>query len=329
MNFYDLQQRYRNHLGYPDGDALDDHQLQEIRDNINAAQDHIYMAAPYFHWLVREATITPVSSQTVYTLDDSAEKALEFWTEDSNAHKVMLLSAREVDRNGLRNSNLTDTGNGPYEMTWYPRTTDATASGTSASVTVGSTTLTKSGGSDWTSALAGKLIRLNGESADYYVSSVGGTSTLTMDRAYRDRIVGTGTSGTQSNLSAKRWEISPPGRLRVELFTTSTGGPTISYRYMRRHRVLIADDETPEMPEKYHWLVLYFALLKDSIFREKKDMYQVFKREAEDGLAVMLNEERDQHDMEFQARYESPIRLERQRLPVPHGTYSRRGNIIY
>ena len=326
MNFKDLQEAYWNHVGIPNGDSRLDHMVQTCRDHINWSQDQIYMSAPYMWWMVREATLTPLTDTTVYTLDSYAKRAMEFWVEGDAAHKIMLRPPREVDRDGTRGSNALAESVGPYEMTWYPRTTEAEKDGTSAAISEAGTSLVKTTGDAFASTDVGKVVRLNGESADYVISAYSSATTVTLDRAYRTRLVGTGTSGVGAGISAKRYEVTPPGCLRVEIFGTSTGGPTINYRYQRKPRVMISDDETPEMPEDYHHIVLYGALMRQATFAQNSQAWNIWRAEFERAMENMLREERDQHDMESQARYESPIHRDRSWSQWPYGLYSRRGN---
>jgi len=328
MNLSDLREDIYRFMGLS-GHNIPDHVKQQVTDDINRAQDKIYRALPFVWWMVKSATLTPVTGTSVYTLDDYCVKPLSFWTADSSAHKIPYFSARDADRSGVRNTNLGGLESGPFAVHWHEPTTTAGASGVSgssygASVTEGDTALAKgSSGTAWTSADTGKLVYLNGEDADFTITYVSANA-ATLDRAYRGRLSGLGTTGVGSGLSQVRWEMVPKGRQRVFIPQAATGGASINYRFHKLHRRLINTDETPEAPTDWHWVISSGAKMLNSSFRGNNAAHAMMKEEYAEGMAYLHKNECTDQDEEFKDTYESPIKLSSYRDYLPPGTYFRK-----
>lgn len=295
MNFNDLQEACWRYLGRHDSGNRLDWQRQEIRDAINRAYDEVVSAVPFMSTLVEENTISLVNGTSIYTLNDWVKRPLSFWTVDSAAHKVQLRLPRGVDRDGSRSTQNYSTL-GPYQLALGMRTATATKSGTSATVAEGSTSLTKSGGSNFASTDVGRMIRLNGEDADYKIAAYVSTSAVTLDRAVRSRLTGLGTTGVGSGYTSVRWEMGPVGRFQLNIVPTPTVSGTLYYRYYRLQRRLVNADDTPEIPEEYHFLLWVGALKWLRDFDEDSESYARAKQEYVEALENLRQMQHDDID---------------------------------
>lgn len=86
-----------------------------------------------------------------------------------------------------------------------------------------------------------------------YVSA----NAATLDRAYVGRLTGTGVANSPSSLSSVKWEVSPPGRYRVELLPPTTETETISYRYHYLPPPMTASSDVPDFPEEHHMGIVW------------------------------------------------------------------------
>lgn len=298
MNKNDLMERLWSMLGQHETGQRPDWRTQHLSDALNLKLEEVASANPFLWELVRESTLSIVAGTSDYTLDDWAMRPMQFWTEGTSAHRVAARNYRITTRDGSRNSGSAYTTNGPFEYVLLPRSTTAGSSGTAASSTYASTTITKSGGTDWTSADIGKMIRLNGEENDYKITAVGGVTSLTVDRATRGKLTGQGTSGTPSNYSSVKWEISPPGRCRIKILPTPTSASTVYYSYVAYPRRLINATDVPEISDNFHHLLWKGAIAECGAFNEDPGVYQIYKAEYEQALQGLKDSNREDQDVD-------------------------------
>ena len=305
MNFNDLQESVFRFMGYQTSEQRYDYIRQQIKDDINHTLDAIVHSMPFAWWMVRETTLPLVSGTSVYTLDDWVVRPLAFWTEDTSAHPVRFRDPSEMDSSGARNESASYVSRYPI-MAWYPPTTSATLTGTDGAVTEGASTVTKTGGTAWSTAHTDKMIRIQGEDADLKISAPTANS-LTIDRAYRARISGNGVTGVGSSLSSVKWEISPPGRYRVVVRPTPTESQTLYYRYLKQHQRLLNTDEVPELPTEYHHVLLAGTLMRNTMFTEKNPAHSMYMQHYYQGLERLKAEDRISVGECGQLQYASPI----------------------
>jgi hypothetical protein len=325
MNFGDLQEDVWRFIGVNDSTLRHDYLTQQVRDDINRAIDDIYMSASYLWHMVKEGTIDVVSGTSTYALNDYCIKPLGFWTADTYAHKIGFLSPRDSDRNGLRNSTLTGVEVGPWHLTWAPYAS-AYKSGTSADglvLTEGGVAVTKSGGTAWSSTDVGRIIKFNGADDDYKIASYVSANSITIDKPYRSRLVGVGTSGVGTVPVAPRWEVTPAGTYQVQFLPTPGSSKTVYYRYVARARRLISDDDTPELPGQYHHLISFGAILRTTRYLEDPQSYGSYRDGLASGMERLVQEDRMEMDEEYQSIYDSPIRRSSFRSFLPQDIYQR------
>lgn len=316
MNFSDLQERCWQFLGYHDTGNRLDWARQNIKDALNETLDELCAAAPFQFNLTREGTIALVNGTATYGIDDWVKRPIEFWTADIAAHKVYLRLPRKADRDGARNTSASFGSLGPYEMTLAPRTSTAVKSGTAASATEGSTTVTKVGGTDWTSADIGRMLRLNGEAEDYKITAVGGVTSLTVDKAVKGRLSGIGTTGTGAGYSSVRWEVGPPGRFQIQILPTPNVARTLNYRAIVNPRRMISQDDTPEVAVEYHHLLWKGALRMIALVREDSKSRAEFVQEYLSALDILRRSDQDDADSEDPAHYETLLDMHPRGIPV-------------
>lgn len=327
MNFGDLQEDVFRFIGENDSSLRKNFLIQQVRDDINRAMDDIYMSSAYLWHMVREGTLSVVPGTDTYALNDYCVKPLSFWTADQYAHKVAFLSPRDSDRNGLRNSTLTGVEVGPWHLTWTPPTSSAYKSGTSSDTLVlveGSTAVTKSAGTAWATATdVGRIIKFNGQDEDYVVAATPSSNSLTLDKPYRSRLTGTGTSGTGTVPSTPTWEITPSGTYQIQLLPAPASAKTLYYRYVARPRRLIQDSDRPELPGQFHHLISLSAIMRTARYLEDPSSYGMYKEQFGAGLQRLIQEDRMEMDEEYQSIYDSPIRRSGFRSFLPQDIYQR------
>ena len=292
MNFGDLQERCWDFLGYPDAGQRRDATRQQIRDAVNTAILEIANSCPLAWGLSRESSLSIVAGTAVYTLDDWCDRALEFWVLSPSAQKCRLWLPREADRSGIRNTQLGAPENGPWHLTWYQDTTTAYKSGasgssTGATVTEGAAAVSKgSSGTAFSASDVGRRFRLNGEDSDYQISGYTSATAITLDRAVRARLTGTGTTGVGAGYSNVRWEIGPAGLKRIQLLPVPAGAATLYYRYIVKPRRLVNVDDVPDVPgEQFHHLIWKGALAHVSLLKEQLETYGPMRSEFAAALA--------------------------------------------
>jgi hypothetical protein len=279
MNYGDIQGYIQRHIGHPTSSIIEDQVRQEIRDAVNAAMDEAMAEMePYFWWHVKESSISASSATEIYTLNDRCLSPLNFWTEDSRARQIPFIDPREMDRNGLKNENATQSY--ADAITWYETTSSAGSSGAAGatagiSITSGTAAVTKTGGTAFTSADEGKLLRINDE-IDIPILTYTSANALTLERAYVGRISGTDQDNTPGSLTQVAWQISPPGRYRVKIPPAPAAGETIYYRYARAHAPLLNNSDIPDLPAKYHMILVWGGLANVALFRNDAQAHEMY-----------------------------------------------------
>ncbi len=295
MNYGTLQERCWNFLSQANTAGRADWKRQEIRDALNEVLYDVAGEPPFIWNLVREFTFDIVPNQSVYTLDDWIARPLALRTEDSNAHRVIFRNWRAVDRDGSRATGAVDGPLGPWQVTWYPRTSAALKSGAAASATEGSTSIT--GLSGLNASDVGRMLRLNGEETDYKIVSQSVTACV-VDRAVRSRLSGEAVLGVGLGYSSVRWEISPPGRYRLEFVPKPTMTKTVHMKALVLPRLLLQDNETPEILTERHHLLWKGALRQLSALMEESENWQRYATEYQDALRQLRANEQDDADNE-------------------------------
>jgi hypothetical protein len=327
VNFLDIQRHVFQFMGRTDETLLQDWERQQVRDDINLSMDEaLAEMEPYFWRHMRESSFTTTAGTGVYTLDDRVVTPTSFWTEDTRARHIPFIDPREMDINGNKNS-VASTSWADL-ITWYPGTTSAGSSGAAGatagvSVSNGATTVTKSGGTAFASADVGKLIRLNNE-IDIEIASVTNDNELEITQAYRGRLSGTATTNSPGNLSQVAWEISPLGRYRIQTRPAPSESETVYYRYARKPDRLLNDTDIPDLPEKYHNLLVYGAIMKNAMLREKQVAYQMYGEKYAKLLDRMRRENDDALASKLQSRYLANSLLASFDRPFPPDTDTRR-----
>lgn len=332
MTFYDLQEAYARFIGYNISSERQDWQTQQIKDDINSALDEIVASTAYLWHHVRESTFALVSGTATYALNDFAIKPLNFWTEDSMAHAIEFLDPRETDASGAKSTSAAYVSTGPYEITWYPATTSASKSGAAGasagiSVTEGLVAVTKSGGTAWVAGDVGSRIRLNGENIDFTIASFVSANSITIDRAYRGRLVGIGQTGIGAGLTQKKWEVTPAGTYQVQFRPAPTSVKTVYYRYVKTHSHMLNTDDNPDLPERYHHLILDKAIIRSAKFAEDPEAYGLYSSEFRQGIADMIREDQIEKMQHKQVHYASPFPRQNRYRAYPPDLYIRGGRL--
>lgn len=303
MNLATLEEHVWRVMGLHEAAARHDWRRQMIRDAINACLDELGAIAPYLHHLERQSSIAVVAGTSAYNLNDYCVRPLSFWTEDSSAHKVDMINLRRSTRNGMRNPNAVYGQFGPYQLVREPRTTSALLSGAAGaaagiSTTEGDETVTKSGGSAWTSSHVGLVFKANGEDEDYKISSINSANSIELDKKFRGRLTGMGVTGAAANLSQVSWAVSPAGLFRIKFLPAPTAAQTVYYSYLARPRRLIRDDDVPELQAEFHSALWKGALKKVGLSASDLVQYQGWLSEYEAAKQQLKDADGDESDSE-------------------------------
>ncbi len=333
MNFQDLLEKLFIETGSPDtGASRPDYLLQQYKDALNTSQDEICATcAPSLEHLIREDSIQVVGGTSDYMLGDWCQRPLSMYTKDVLAHKILFRRPKAADRDGSRNTVLVPYTFGPYMVTLLPRTktpflSGAAGSGTGIAITEGATTAVIGGSNAvLTSAVVGRMLRVNGEAEDYQIISQNGVRTMTLDRPVISRMRGSGTSnvGTGYAAATARWEISPVGRFAVQFLPTPIQATTVYFRYMAYPRKLVEPSDTPELQEDMHHLLWKGAMRAIGATKQNDAMYQMYTAEFASAIGLLKASDIDDDDS-----FDGPDRPwlgdEVQRGIMP-GVYSRSG----
>jgi len=298
MNLQQMEEAMWGVLGYHQTGNRYNWRRQQIRNGLNNVLRRLARMKPLLHDLERVTTIAIVPGTTSYAIDPYCVAPREFWTQDSAAHKVEVLSLPRSTWDGSRNSNIQYAANGPWELVRLPRTSSAEksgAAGATAGVTVteAATAITKSGGTAWATSDTGKIIHLNGDGVDY-VFTYAGANSGTLDRALRsplsDGSINENTNGAGQGYTQVRWELAPKGQFKFELLQSPTITQTLYCRYTKRPRVLIYADEVPEISEDFHEMLWQGALAEIELSTEEMvkaapriQLFQQLVQEMKDG----------------------------------------------
>lgn len=331
MNRADLENKVWQYLGFNDASRQQDWRRQQIWDGLNTALKIVGSSAPYLLALVREASIPIVAQTAVYTLNDWCGKFLGAWTETAAAHKVRFRNPNVADRDGSRNPNLALGTLGPWEGVWQPRNTLGAyyglAGSTGATIVDGASTAAILGSSSTgipsNTLAAGRMIRFNGESADYMVSSISG-STVTLDKPFKARLNagGVGVAQTANTYTGVKWEIGPPGRVVFKVLPMPLDATTMFYRYAALPRMLLNADDSPEIPDEYHDLLWMGAMKYVDLMNEKDPQIQSFMQEFASQLDRLRNEDAAQVQDVDEAPWYTTLGQSDMR-GMPRDTYSR------
>lgn len=311
MNLQDIENVVWNFSQFQQPASQQDWRRQYIRDMINLSLEKIATVIPDQIALWREATLalSPQAGAS-YSLSDWATRAASFYTSDVAAHKVRLYRPRMADRNNLRNSSLSWTQLGPFAMTIGPNSPAAYRSGiagasTGASATSGALTVTVNGSPGFDGTEVGRMLKLNGEYADYMITKVTG-NVLTVDKPIYCRLstTGRGVTGVGSPYVNVRWDVGPAGRCVVQFLPKPTSLYTQNYRYLVMPRKLLNPDDVPEIRDEYHELLYKGALKELAAFAENTNTWQMFKTEFDDAMQRWMVEDREDQDSEDAVDYD-------------------------
>lgn len=306
MNYGELQEEVWRYLGYPDTTTgtRQDFRKQEIRNALNTAYGAILArCAPAVNFMKRETTIAIVAGTQDYLISDWCQRPLSFWTQDTFAHPIDFNRAMEADRDGSRGSNNVAGALGPYEVTLLPRTTDPAYSGAAgatsgAAVTEAATTVVLStAGLTLTSAVVGRMLKLNGEDDDYKIMTQDGAHTVTVDKPVKGKLSSTGTGGAGTGYAAAstRWEIGPAGRYKLRFLPSPTDTATVYVRYMAYPRRLIGDSDTPEIQSEMHHLIVEGAMERVTQGKQALEWAQSYEARFKDKIAMLQKSDRDEY----------------------------------
>lgn len=333
MNLQDLMEKLFIETGHPDtGSDRPDYLFQQYKDCLNTAQDEIAATcAPSMEHLIRETTLSIIGGTQDYMLGDWVQRPLSMWTQDIFAHKVRFRRPGTADRDGSRNTVLVPYVLGPYMCSLLPRTnvpalSGAAGSSTGATATEGALTVVfGASNAVLTAAVVGRMLRLNGESADYLITAQDGSHTVTVDRPIVSRVRGLGVSNLGPGYAATtcRWEIGPVGRFQLRFLPTPKDSSTLFLRYMAYPRKLIHLSDTPELQEDMHYLIWKGALRAVSATKQNDPMYQMYTNEYATAIALLKASDIDDTDSSDGPHVE--MLGDDVPLGVVPGTYSRFG----
>lgn len=313
MNFGDLLENLWIATGYPDtGSDRQDMRLQQYKDNLNTILDEICATcAPSLFRLIRQDTIAILPNVDTYTLNDWCARPLSVYTADMQAHKVRYLRPRTADFSGIRNTNYRYPQFGPYTLTDGMRTMAPILAGVNgvsgASVAEGSTAVTFPGavGTPWNiAAVIGRMMRFNGEDGDYKVVATDGSG-LTLDRKAVTRIKGVGVGNVGAGYTNVDFEISPPGRLQLQILPLPTMGQTINYRFMAHPRRMLNLTDNPEIDTQYHHLIWKGALRLIACQEQNADQVSTWQQEYLTALSQLQKSDTDDFDSDDSPRFET------------------------
>ena len=247
MNYGMIAESLWRYLGLHSSGQRPDYLRQEILENVNAALDELYGRTHWWWHYLDTADLTVVANTTKYELSDYCRLPIGLKLTGEDEDFIHFIHFEQADRMGLRNTSFVQSACGPFMWTFTPSRRTATATGT-CTVNDASTAVTVANTVTLAAAHVGKVARINGEPADYLISSVNTVAnTCVIDRAYQSPRAGKGTSDTGTNRSSVLFEISPGPVWKVEIVPTPAASMTVPYRFSRRHRYLLDDTDVPEI----------------------------------------------------------------------------------
>jgi hypothetical protein len=247
MNYGMISESLWRYLGLHSAGQRPDYLRQEIMENVNAALDELYGRTHWWWHYLDYTSLAITAGTSAYELSDYCRLPIGLKLGGDDEDFINFCHFEQADRMGLRQTSYVQSSSGPFMWTWTPSRRTAEETGT-CTVSDANTTVTVANTITLATTDAGKVCRINGEPADYLISSVNTTAnTLVIDRAYRSPRAGKGTSDTGTNRSGVKFEISPGPVWKVELLPTPASNMTVYYRFARRHRYLLADTDVPEI----------------------------------------------------------------------------------
>lgn len=331
MNFLDLTDTLRVMTGYPDvASTFRDSRLQQYRDALNATLDEVGAAvAPSYFALQQQSTIVTVAGTATYLINDWSQRILSVYGTDINyTYKLDYIRARNADMSGIRNPNIQSVGRYAYTdgmRTSTPALSGTAGSGSGATVAEGGTSVVfGSSNATLTSAVVGRMLRLNGEDGDYKILTQDGSHTVTIDRPVKSRLRGDGTSNVGAGYTAAtcRWEIGPSGRLQIQILPVPQEVRTLNVRSMMLPRRMLNDSDTPEIQSEYHHLIWKGAMLKVASSKQNTESYQLYTTEYQTALTNFRKSDID----DVESTDSPPMERLRDKSflgAAPYGTYSR------
>ena len=111
-------------------------------------------------------------------------------------------------------------------------------------ITSGSAIVSGSG-TTFTSAMKGMVFRFEGDSAEYLIDAFNSVTSLTLSKTYG----GSTSSGS--------YAINPIGTMPViNIYPASKELIQIQYHYKKRPMTLVNDNDVPELPPNWHWVLI-------------------------------------------------------------------------
>lgn len=250
MNYRQIQEALWRWAGFPTADGRQDNLLQEIREAINNTHHDVFLSTPFWWFNIQKWTVSAIAGTSYYTVSDWLRLPTRIWVEGDTAGPLDFLTPEEVDRQGLRSTSQTQTGDSirTYTMKEMRRDPLYTVVGNTV---VGNTTFTRTSGDLLVDAMVGLRVRVNGEPVDYKVESINAVAnTYVVDKAYVPMLsLSEGTTGAGSNTTGGTMEFSPGPVWQLEIMPVPSESKSIYVWGNARERYLTADTDVPEIPE--------------------------------------------------------------------------------
>ena len=301
MNFKAAQEALFRDLGLQTSAERKAWQVQEVRDALNWSLSNIFTKCLYWYNFVRTGTLSFVSGTSGYELGDDCLMPICLWKETDEADKLWFITPEEADRLGLRSTSLYTAAGEPYNYTSMQGRHTASKE---TVVNVSGTAVTYVSGDAFADADVGKRVRINGESADYYVSAHSAPN-ITLNRGYVAPATGEAAFSEVTTATSVTLEVSPPPVRKIEIVPAASEAITIKYRYSRRPKYMLADTDVPDaLEEEYHQLWVDHARCKIQKFIKDKEAYWIYKKEADAQIIELRSRNVSQMDT-AQMRYEA------------------------
>lgn len=178
-------------------------------------------------------------AQDIYRLDDRATKMLFAW-QNATPSKLEEMTDREFSL--YRPNPITIETSRAYKLigqTTVDYYNTGTVSAVSGSAFVKGVTTT------WTSAMVGMGFKIDGDDNEYIITAVSAVSALTLEKNY---------SG--STTSAGTYHIGAVGCEQIQLYPIPAIAHQVRYKCIARPKKLIRDNDIPELPPQWHYLLV-------------------------------------------------------------------------
>ncbi|MDI6787555.1 MAG: hypothetical protein QME51_04215 [Planctomycetota bacterium] len=204
--------------------------------------------------------------KSVYRLDDRVFKMLwikqtytpcvlqEFFEREFDRFLPVPYSAGDPLRYCLRGQTTSD----------YYNTGTVAVTNNSASVTGTNTA--------WDSTLVGMVFKVTGDGVEYKISSVTNATTLVLSKVY---------NGTTS--ASTTYVIGPVGTEQIEVDPLPDKIMQLKYKAIIRPLRLINNNDVPELPEQWHWLLIEGGLLNVAPGRVSDSLVQITADKVSNG----------------------------------------------